>query len=127
MIKNSELISKALRIASLCHKGQTRKGKETSFIVHPVEVAMILQEAGMNDYLKTARKEIQIIACADKLSNVKSMARDYEDIGDEFWGRFNAGYKKQKWYYCNLVDSLKNLEGNEVYDEFKAIVKKLFY
>src|SRR6056297_280460 len=50
----SELIAKALRIAALYHKGQNRKGKEIPYIVHPVEVAMILQRNKMDDELIAA-------------------------------------------------------------------------
>ena len=49
MILNNDLIARALRLAALSHKNDTRKGKELPYIVHPVEVAMILQENGMED------------------------------------------------------------------------------
>ena len=78
------------------------------------------------DYIKTADRDIQYIACADKLSNVKSMLIDYEEIGDKLWERFNRGYEKQKWYYENMVDSLQVLESMEMYEEFKIVVNKLF-
>ncbi|MEG0772628.1 HD domain-containing protein [Clostridium sp.] len=58
------------------------------------------------DYLKKARKEILLVSCADKLSNIRSLAKDYEDLGDKLWSRFNAGYEEQKWYYQSLVISL---------------------
>ncbi|MFW6009528.1 MAG: hypothetical protein ACOCP8_09720 [archaeon] len=44
VILNNELISKEIRIAALDYKDGTNKGKELHYIVHPVEVAMILQE-----------------------------------------------------------------------------------
>lgn len=184
MILNNELIAKALRIAALAHKDDTRKGKELPYIVHPVEVAMILQENGMEDdiiiagllhdtledteltknevekefgkriadlvvaaseklekrdetdweerkkhtinYLKNADEDIQILSCADKLSNAKSIAIDLDKNGENLWARFNAGYDKQKWYYRELVKSLENIEGNEIYNEFKKTVNGIF-
>ena len=184
MILHNDLIAKALRLAALYHKNDTRKGKELPYIVHPVEVAMILQENDMDDdiiiagllhdtledtsltksdiekefgkriadlvvgaseklinrddrpwkerknhtlkFLKEAEREVKILSCADKLSNAKSILRDLEVTENEFWDRFNAGYEEQKWYYRGLVESLKSLEGNEIYEEFKRVVYKIF-
>lgn len=78
------------------------------------------------DYLKTADMDVKYIACADKLSNIRSMIRDYKRIGDKLWGRFNRGYEKQKWYYESLIESLDDLTGVEMYEEFKAGVEWLF-
>ena len=78
------------------------------------------------NYLKTAPREVKYLSCADKLSNVRSMIRDYEHIGDEFWNRFNRGYEDQKWYYNGLVDSLDELEGEEIYEQFVLAVNYLF-
>ena len=80
------------------------------------------------DYLKTASKEVKMIACADKLSNMRSIFKDYRDIGNKVWDRFNAGYDKQKWYYINLVKSLKtlSLEEYRMYYEFRDKVGAIF-
>ena len=184
-MNNTKLINKVLRIAALYHEGQKRKGKEVPYIVHPVEVAMILQKNGIEedliasgllhdtledtemteeelrehfnnrilklvkgasenledrentsweerkkhtiDYIKTADRDIKLISCADKLSNAKSMLADYNEVWDDLWKRFNRGYEKQKWYYNNLVDSLNDLAGVTMFEEFKSIVQDLFY
>ncbi len=179
------LVIRALELAARAHQGGTRKGNlSLPYIVHPVEVAMILQENGMNEeiiaagllhdtledtkitreelknyfgerilnlvigaseklenrdntcwekrkkhtvnYLKDASMAVKYVACADKLSNIKSMIRDYDVIKDELWQRFNRGYEKQKWYYQSLVESLKDLEGLKMYDQFKDCVEELF-
>lgn len=78
------------------------------------------------NHLKNADIEIKYIACADKLSNIRSMVRDYDRIGDELWNRFTRGYDKQKWYYKNLVISLKDLEGIIMYEQLKEAVSYLF-
>jgi len=43
------LIEKALDFAYQAHKGQTRKDGVTPYIVHPIEVMRLLQEAGVTD------------------------------------------------------------------------------
>jgi len=185
-MEKSKLIIKALEYSAVKHRGYNRKGGDIPYIVHPVEVAMILKEnflteevivAGLLhdlledtevskeeireefgedilklvvgaseklenredqswqerknhtvDFLKNeACFKIRVISCADKLSNIKSMIRDLEDEeAKTFWNKFNAGREKQKWYYESLMESLKELEGMKMYEEFKAAVNKLF-
>jgi (p)ppGpp synthase/HD superfamily hydrolase len=186
-LNTNKLVAKALEVAARAHYGDMRKGKEEDvpYIVHPVEVAMILQENGIEEdviaaallhdtledteltekdlkdifndriaelvigasekledrdntpweerkehtinYLKTINDiDIKYIACADKLANIRSMIRDYDEIGDELWSIFNRGYEKQKWYYESLVESLAQLKGAKMYEQFKLAVKYLF-
>jgi (p)ppGpp synthase/HD superfamily hydrolase len=66
------------------------------------------------------------IACADKLSNARSILRDLDKESADFWQIFNAPKEKQKWYYQSLVCSLKELEGLKMYDEFKKVVAEIF-
>jgi (p)ppGpp synthase/HD superfamily hydrolase len=47
------------------------------------------------EFLKTASLDIRIVACADKLNNIRTIACDYYEIGDKVWERFNRGKKKQ--------------------------------
>ncbi|MGM0369599.1 MAG: HD domain-containing protein [Bacillota bacterium] len=183
-LKTNSLLAQGLEMATIAHQGQLRKGKEKPYVVHPIEVAMTLLEAGLEDevivagllhdtledtrvtpedlqikfngrvldlvrgaseeladrentdweqrkqhtidYLKTAQREIQYIACADKLSNIRSMIRDYERIGDQLWSIFSRGYEQQSWYYNNLAASLEDLEGEEMYEQFKLAVEYMF-
>ncbi len=68
-----------------------------------------------------------MMACADKLSNVRSMKRDYLILGDQLWNRFNRGYEDQKWYYTQLVDSLVLIRNSHAYQEFADLVDELFH
>lgn len=73
--------------------------------------------------LKTAEKDVKLLSCADKLCNIKSMVRDYETLKDELWNKFTTNDKNEHiWYYTSLVDSLSELSGEEIYEEFKRIV-----
>jgi len=45
---NSKII-RALNFATLAHDGQKRKNTDIPYIVHPVEVAMILQENNLKE------------------------------------------------------------------------------
>lgn len=183
-MKFNYLINKAIEIAAKAHEGQHRKVTDIPYIVHPFEVALILQENGCSEevivggilhdtledtelteaevreifgekilelvigaseeledrdntpwhdrklhtieYLRNASMEIKMIACADKLSNIRSMIKGYNDMGDKLWDRFNAPYGDQRWYYQSLAESLKDLDGFKMYGQFKEAVGYLF-
>jgi len=65
--------------------------------------------------LKTASMEVRLVACADKLHNIRTIASDYDKIGDEIWERFKKGKEKQEWYYRQLIESLNIKSENESY------------
>jgi (p)ppGpp synthase/HD superfamily hydrolase len=78
------------------------------------------------EFLKTASEDIRAVVCADKLHNIRSIIRDYEQVGEEVWSRFNAGKEQQKWYYTNVVDSLGAQSSFELLIELGKEVDKLF-
>ena len=45
----SELVESALRVAACAHRKQRRKASDIPYIVHPMAVAMLLQQAGVTD------------------------------------------------------------------------------
>lgn len=178
------LINKAIEVAAKAHKDHYRKVTDIPYIVHPFEVAMVLQENGADEeviaagilhdtledtaltqedireifgdrvlemvlgaseeledrentpwddrkqhtieHLKNAPLDVKMIACADKLSNIRSMIKGYNDMGDRLWDRFNAPYEKQKWYYHSLILSLKGLDEFKMYRQFIEAVNYLF-
>lgn len=62
------------------------------------------------DHLKNASIETKLVCFADKLSNIRSMFRDKESIGEELWKRFNAGKKDIEWYYRQVAEALRYTE-----------------
>ena len=78
------------------------------------------------EFLKTASDEVRAIVCADKLHNIRSIIRDYEEVGEEVWKRFNAGKEQQKWYYTNVVESLGTQSTFDLLKELQKEVDRLF-
>ncbi len=80
--------------------------------------------------LKTADERIKMLVLADKLSNLRSIARDYAALGDGVWERFNAPKEKQAWYYNGMLDALSDLqqyiETAEAYKELTDHYKDVF-
>ena len=174
------LIHEAIEFTAVKHRNQVRKGTDTPYIVHPMEVMYILAENGCDDTviaagllhdtvedagatlqeieetfgkevaeivaaesedksrswqerkqttidrLPSERFEAQLVCCADKLSNIRSMLYDYQNIGEKLWERFNAPKEKIAWYYKGIVEALSALEDYDMYQELKATVQKIF-
>lgn len=51
--------------------------------------------------------EVRLIVAADKLANVRSMIRDYRQVGDRLWERFNGGRDGTLWYHEELLAALE--------------------
>lgn len=84
--------------------------------------------------LKEDCNSAKIVCFADKLSNVRSIYRDYLEIGERVWDRFNESKDKEKWYYESLgevfakieLNNLNNDNARNLYKEYKEILSKLF-
>jgi len=81
-------------------------------------------------FLKTATLEDRLVACADKLHNIRTIAAEVKQIGDNVWSRFKRGKKEQEWYYRGLVKSLREgdngVDDSPLFQEFSAEVENLF-
>ncbi|MDQ0973740.1 (p)ppGpp synthase/HD superfamily hydrolase [Neobacillus niacini] len=78
------------------------------------------------EFLQTASEDIRAVVCADKLHNIRSIMRDYEQVGEEVWSRFNAGKEQQRWYYTNIVESLGLQSSFDLLIELRKEVDKFF-
>src|SRR5258706_9662370 len=61
-------------------------------------------------YLRTAPRDVQLVAAADKLHNLRSMLVDQAELGDTLWTRFNRGRSALEWYYRAIAASLSQGE-----------------
>lgn len=82
------------------------------------------------DELAKAPQRVKMLVMADKLSNSRSLAIDYANIGDELWTRFNAPKEKQAWYYSGVQDSLFGMQAipecADAYWELVSLFKEVF-
>lgn len=79
------------------------------------------------DRLITAKREDKILAFGDKLSNLRSTAKDYMVVGDEIWQKFRAKDKKlQAWYYISMVDSFQVFKDHPFYQEYLWLLDLVF-
>ena len=76
---------------------------------------------------KTSPKEVKMLTLGDKLSNIRSICRDYEAQGDALWQRFNQKDKNEhRWYYKSLADCLSDLCEYPAYKEYVFLAEKTF-
>ena len=79
------------------------------------------------EHLKTAPKEVKMLTLGDKLSNIRSICRDYEAQGDALWQRFNQKDKNEhRWYYKSIADCLSDLCEYPAYKEYAFLAEKTF-
>lgn len=80
--------------------------------------------------LRSAEKRYQMLILADALSNLRSMAADYQVEGEALWQRFHAPREKQCWYYGAMKDAMsplgKETECQSKYEELSQIYNELF-
>ena len=82
------------------------------------------------DQLQRADKRTKMLVLADKVSNLRSMYSNYQEVGEELWSRFNAPKEKQCWYYGAIMDALWDIsefdDVSPVYDEMTDLFKDIF-
>jgi (p)ppGpp synthase/HD superfamily hydrolase len=122
---------------------EERFGKEVSILVEAVSEPTKLIQSNINrrktwkkrkqhtvDSLYNASRDIKLLSCADKLSNISDTIKDYNKQGEEVWKVFNAPKEEQEWYYRSLVDAFSSGENpitdSEIFTEFESKVKNLF-
>ena len=80
------------------------------------------------DYVrnKATRRE-KIVILSDKLSNLRSMTRDHDRLGDALWQRFHqTDPAMHKWYYLSVVRACEGLEDTDAYRECLELIGRLF-
>ena len=79
------------------------------------------------DRLTTASVDAKMVALGDKLSNMRTIARDYEVLGDKVWDIFHAkDPKDHEWRYRGLAKALCDLQDTFAYKEFNELINKVF-
>ena len=79
------------------------------------------------DRLRNASYDAKIVAMGDKLSNMRTIYRDYQMIGDDLWNIFHVKDKaSHEWHYRGLADSLSELRDTFAYQEFVRLIDEVF-
>ena len=71
---------------------------------------------------------VRIVCLGDKLSNIRSIQRDLEALGDGLWQRFNQkDPAEHAWYYSTIAETLRaELGGTGAWREYREHVNAVF-
>ncbi len=72
--------------------------------------------------LTAASRSARLISAADKLHNVRSVLRDYAEIRDQVWHRFQGGKDGTLWYYRAVTNVLLGAESTSLTKELNHVV-----
>ena len=78
------------------------------------------------DKIRTKPRETQIVSCADKLHNARSIMFDHDRIGDQVWERFTPEKEETLWYYEQLCEAFKEAwPENPLLPDLTAVVDRM--
>ncbi len=82
-------------------------------------------------FIQSATKDIQMITLADKIHNMRSIYKAYEEEGESIWKHFKRGKEKQKWYYESIYHAVHSNQSqekpmNQLLVQYHEILFKLF-
>ncbi|MBR4771765.1 MAG: bifunctional (p)ppGpp synthetase/guanosine-3',5'-bis(diphosphate) 3'-pyrophosphohydrolase [Bacteroidales bacterium] len=79
------------------------------------------------DRLAAAPRDAKMVALGDKLSNMRTIWRDWLAMGDDIWNIFHVTDKAEhEWHYRGLADSLRELDDTIAFKEFEHLINKVF-
>ena len=84
------------------------------------------KEATLELIRQNESEAVEITTLADKLSNMRAIARDYAELKDGLWSKFNAGKEQQQWYYSSLGNAFKFVTHTPAYQEYQSLVQQVF-
>ena len=62
------------------------------------------------EHARRAPIRTKMLILADKVSNLRSMYLDQQEIGEGIWDRFHAPKDRQEWYYGEMLKALSDLK-----------------
>ncbi|MBQ5991921.1 MAG: HD domain-containing protein [Clostridia bacterium] len=109
------------RVAELVMSCTENKRREM-----PAAETWMIRKKETIEHLKTASREVKIVAFADKLSNLRSVVTDYIAEGEEFWNRFEVREpRKHVWYYNTMRESFEEFGNTLLYKEYLRLYRML--
>ena len=111
------------RIATLVASETEQKRPE----LPPTETWYIRKEESLAELRNSEDRGVRILWLADKLANMRSLARLYELEGISMWGRFNQDDAQlQAWYYLSALYALFDLRDTMAWREYDFLARTLF-
>jgi len=92
-------------------------GTEVADLVgsHSEDKSKSWKERKEADIKETANgtRSLKLLVMADKVSNLRALYKDAQELKDKVWERFNAPKEMQAWYYSKMIDALEEMQYGE--------------
>lgn len=95
------------RIATIV-KGCTEQDKLEKLAIDKKSSWKERKEHTIHFLITEATTDQLLVAAADKLDNLRSIAYDLQLHGNAVWNRFNASVNEQEWYYRWLTQAFES-------------------
>ncbi len=76
-------------------------------------------------HIPNASASVRLVSAADKLHNARAILRDYREMGEALWERFNGGRDGTLWYYRALVNAFRAASTSSLVEELDQVVSEL--
>ena len=105
------------------------RNPDTDSIVAAIAYASLYNMLGELNRIKGSARSVSLqnLILADKLSNMRAIARDYAVKGDELWKIFHApDPSDHEWHYRGLANSLRDLKDTFAFKEFESLINQIW-
>lgn len=94
----------------------------------PPESTWVIRKQETIDFLtQKADRKAKMLALGDKLSNLRSIARDSAYYGEAFWERFHQKDKSMHgWLYRQVAKAVEELQEFEAWQEYNWLIAYVF-
>ena len=110
--------------------GQEVAGLVAPYALEEGEEDHLKQWEEMHNAIRESDRDHKLIVLADLVAALRSLWRDFDEMGEAVWAWFRYPMEDLSWYYSGLLDALLSLESDEnakpVYWEASALFKDIF-
>lgn len=93
----------------------------------PEDTWRIRKEESIEKLRTTNDTEVMMLWIGDKLSNIRTIYRDFLVEGDTLWNKFHqSDINAQAWYYRSIMKYTERLSDTLAWKEYSTLVEKIF-
>ena len=95
--------------------------------INPATTWRRRKEESLEELMASEDEDVKILWLADKLSNIRSLHRQYLKEGDQIFNYFNEKDPRQhRWYYRRIEILLSELADTDAYREYSRLLDVIF-
>ena len=93
----------------------------------PEQTWRIRKEESLEKLKNTDDIDVLIMWIGDKLSNIRTIYRDFLVEGNALWNKFHqSDVNAQAWYYRSIMKYTERISDTLAWKEYKTLVEKIF-